>query len=561
MSIDPLVENAVNRVRKELIIRTDSISAAIANNTSGVSDLDLIAGENLTVGDPVSLGIDGKAYKSIGLLNNPNVPTPLPLATSTRYLLDTVASKIIALGVSSLDNDKLYTAVGMVSASGALTWGVVTTHTMADAIGQAGVVWDAVRQSNNQLFLAYNRGGTLRTRIVEYSGITTTVGTEVSTTATNTTSGGHLINLVADSTGRVLVAWFRNSSTFTLWGARATVSGTTITLGTETQITLSVAPSTTTDQRLEMLYDATQDRAVILAIYQYSGPQHQTDLVLVNFSSTVSTVATSALGNHSPSGTLRGALSRVSGTSSYLVRRCLDNTTTRARIFTVSTTAFTLGTEVTLSQNANAIDNANWVEDTVNNKIIFGYDSNGCQVFTRSGTTLTLQTTNTDIDFTSSTMNFFNPYVVGSFNSLQQIYDFSGTVPKAVGTLNIYTTALTSQARLLTATSGISYAISREASTKLGSSMNRFFIAGKLSNENQIGVSTQTVSAAATAKVRLKSIKTSSAKSITGLSGLTPGAHYYLDSSGARALAGISYLGYAKSATELILANPSGAEV
>jgi|LakMenE18May11ns_1017448.scaffolds.fasta_scaffold9959187_11 hypothetical protein len=529
----------------------------------GVSELDLVAGENLTVGDLVSLGIDGKAYKSIGLSNNSSVASPLPLATTTRYLLDTVASKIIALGVSTVTNTALYTSVGNVSASGALTWGAVTTHTMGSTIGISTASWDAIRQSNNQLMLVYTDNSLppyIRARIIQYSGTTTTVGTEVTTTATNVTNNP-VINLVADSTGRVLIAWFRNTSNFTLWGARATVSGTTITLGAETQITLTSAPASNTNQRLEMLYDATQDRAVIFANYQYASTSYGTDLVSVNFSSTVSTVSTSAQGNFaSPSGNLRGALSRVSGTSSYLVRRCLSNTTTSARIVTITTTAFTLGIEVTLSQNANGIDNANWVEDTVNNKIIFGYDSNGCQVFTRSGTTLTLEKTDTDIDFTSSIMNFFSPYVVGAFSSLQQIYDFSGAIPRAVGTLDINTTALTSQARLLTATSGITYSIEREAGAKLGSSIQRHLIARKLTNENQIGVSTQTVSAAATVRVRLRFNKTTPAKIVTGLSGLTPGVHYYTSTSGARDVAGVTYLGYAKSATELVLANPDGAE-
>lgn len=526
---------------------------------SGVSELELVAGENLTIGNPVSLGIDGKAYKSIGLLNDSSVASPLPLATTTRYHMDTVASKIVALGVNTADTDKLYTSVGTISANGALSWGAVTTHTMASAIGQTGVSWDAVRQANNQLFLAYAVGN-LRCRIIEYSGTTTTVGTEVSLAVTNVTFGV-VMNLVADSTGRVLIAWFRNTTTFTLWGSRATVSGTTITLGAETQITLAVTPNSTTDQQLEMLYDATQDRAVILAIYRYTGPQHETDLVLVDFSSTVSTVATSARGNHgSPSGTLRGSLSRLSGTSSYLYRRCLGNTTTNIAAFTVSTTAFTVGSELTLSQNSNTIQSTNWVEDTVNNKIIFGFDSNGCAVYTRSGTTLTLQTTDTTIGFASATLNFFSPYVVGNFSSLQQIYDFSGAIPRQVGTLNIFTNALTSQARLLTSTSGISYSIGREAGSKLGSSLSRNLISGKITNENQIGVSTQTVSAAATVKVRLRFNKTSPAKIVTGLSGLTPGVHYYTTLLGTRDVAGVTYLGYAKSATELVLANPNGAE-
>lgn len=540
---------------------------------SGTTSLNLVAGENLTVGDAVSLGIDGKAYKSIGLLNNSTAfANPLPLATTTKYLLDTVASKIIALGVSTVTNTALYTSVGAVSASGALTWGAVTTHTMADAIGQSGTTWDAVRQSNNQLFLAYIRGGQpLRTRIIEYSGTTTTVGTEVNTTLTNGTTN-IVMNLVADSTGRVLVAWFRNTSTFTLWGSRATVSGTTITLGAETQITLSQSADYINNQRIEMLYDSTQDRVVLAVMYHrgISNTPFYVDLILVNIATTVSTVATTnvqpSTADNSSFTNLEMAISRISGTSSYAIRFAHTLNTTgssndsRFRLFTVSTTAFTLGTEVTLGQNSNLIQNTNWVEDTINNKIIFGYDSNGCEVYTRSGTTLTLERTDANIDFSSGDLNFLTPYVVGNFNSLQQIYDFSAAIPRRVGTLSVHTSVIPSQSRLLATVSGITYSIQREAGAKLGSSIQRHLISRKLTNEDQIGVSTQTVSSGATAKIALRFNKTSPAKIVTGLSGLVPGIDYYVTVTGTRDVAGVAYLGYAKSATELVLANPDGAE-
>jgi hypothetical protein len=524
----------------------------------GTTSLDLVAGENLTVGDAVSLGIDGKAYKSIGLLNNSTAfANPLPLAETTKYLLDTVASKIIALGVSTVNNTALYTSVGTVSASGALTWGVVTTHTMGDSIGQSGTTWDAVRQSNNQLFLAYIRAGQpLRTRIIEYSGTTTTVGTEVNTTLTNGTSG-IVMNLVADSTGRVLVAWFRNTSTFTLWGSRATVSGTTITLGAETQITLPTTPNSVTDQRIELLYDSTQDKALIFC--SYVTPNFTGVLLLIDFSASLSLVTTNNLGALTSTTGVYLFLGKISGTSSYLIRYP-QSSSTESRVVTISTTTITLGTAVTLSQNSNLLQSTNWVEDTVNNKIIFGYDSNGCEVYTRSGTTLTLERTDANIDFSSGDLNFLTPYVVGNFNSLQQIYDFSTAIPRRVGTLSVHTNVIPSQSRLLATVSGITYSIEREAGAKLGSSIQRHLISRKLTNEDQIGVSTQTVSSGATAKIALRFNKTSPAKIVTGLSGLVPGIDYYVTVAGTRDVAGIAYLGYAKSATELVLANPNGAE-
>jgi len=373
-------------------------------------------------------------------------------------------------------------------------------------------------------------------------------------------------NLVADSTGRVLVVWWRNSASFALWSSRATVSGTTITLGAQTQIALSSGPNDTSSMRIELLYDATQDRVVMFTLYNVNpGGIYFPEYTLLDISTGTTVVSTTNLSTGSIGlGTYHIALSRVSGTSSYLMRYIgTTSTTTLARIFTISTTAFTLGAAVTLPQNSNTVQATNWVEDTVNNKIIFGFDSGGCAVYTRSGTTLTLQTTNTDIDLDSTNLNFFSPYVVSAFSSLQQIYDFSGAIPRQVGTLNIFTTALTSQARLLTAASGIAYGISREASSKLSETgaVPRHFIAGKLTNENQIGVSTQTVSSGATAKIALRFNKTSPAKIVTGLSGLTPGVHYYSTPTGSIGVAGVTYLGYAKSTTELILANSSGAEL
>jgi hypothetical protein len=69
MSIDPLVDNAVNRVRKELITRTNSISASIAALPALIppditKELTLVAGEDLTANIPVRLDSDGKVRRS-----------------------------------------------------------------------------------------------------------------------------------------------------------------------------------------------------------------------------------------------------------------------------------------------------------------------------------------------------------------------------------------------------------------------------------------------------------------------------------------------------------------
>lgn len=538
------------------------------SGSSGVSQLTLQAGENITIGNAIQLGVDGKAYKSAGVIQNGNIRSPLPLATTTRYLMDTTANKIIALGVNTGDTTKLYTCVGTVSATtnGSISWGTVTTHTMTAAIGASTSWWDAVRQTANQLFIVYHvsAGGTIYGRIVEYSGTTTTVGTEATLAATGITTGTLLANLVADSSGRVLLTWFRNTTGlgFGLWGSRITVAGTTITFGAETQINLwNGNPGSGVNQRIEMLYDSTQDRAIIVAQVDNN---IDNSIILVNFSSAVTTVQNASLVvGFTTSGSQLAVLSRVSGTSSYAVRIPASNTTTNFRLLTISTTAITLGTAVTLNTNCNSITTSNWAEDTVNNKIIIGYDSSGCGVYTRSGTTLTLEKNDTNLQFNSTSLNFFSPNIIGNFNSLLQVYNFSTTYPRLLGAINNHyasTCLITNHARQLGATSGITYFTEREAGRKLSDTLKVALLIGKPTNENLLGIAIETITSGNNVKIALEQTKTAPAKLVVGLSSLTPGAHYYTTATGTVDIAGQNYLGYAKSATELVLGNYNGAE-
>ena len=73
MSIDPLVENAVNRVRKELITRTDAISTSITNLSTLIppditKELTLVAGEDLLADTLVKLDADGKVRRASNIL-------------------------------------------------------------------------------------------------------------------------------------------------------------------------------------------------------------------------------------------------------------------------------------------------------------------------------------------------------------------------------------------------------------------------------------------------------------------------------------------------------------
>ena len=169
MSIDPLVENAVNRVRKELITRTDNITTAIANNTSGVSDLDLVAGENLTVGDPVFLGTDGKAYKTTTF---GNISSPITEASSTQYLIDETANKIIAIGFGT-STDQLYINIGAYSTTtGGITWGASTLSTAITSIGSG---FSCIKIASNKMVVSRIVSGDYKAMVIDYSGATAPV--------------------------------------------------------------------------------------------------------------------------------------------------------------------------------------------------------------------------------------------------------------------------------------------------------------------------------------------------------------------------------------------------
>jgi hypothetical protein len=567
MSIDPLVENAVNRVRKELITRTDNITTAIANNTSGVSDLDLVAGENLTVGDPVFLGTDGKAYKTTTF---GNISSPITEASSTQYLIDETANKIIAIGFGT-STDQLYINIGAYSTTtGGITWGASTLSTAITSIGSG---FSCIKIASNKMVVSRIVSGDYKAMVIDYSGATATFGAAVTATLTNMSAVASYREMISDGAGNFVSIWFRQSSNYNLMGMKGSVSGTTITLGAEVNLNTSFSVASSSFQSIVYAdYDSTVSRGVVIFAGDTTGNGTGNRLIitLLNFGGTLTKAYEDSIynvGNTTYKSFVSSArVIKLNAGDRYFLsyNNGESNPQIIAQLFTVSASSYSSGSPETVGTGNLATSSPTVYigEDTTNNKLFCsspGNTSNGyySSTFTYSGNTLT-KTNTPSVNYASQ---FLAPHAIALQSSVISLISLSGVLPRSVGsisnTLSVPDRGATRDQIILTATSGRSTFQIPRLVDSLGFFANH---GGKPTRYNELGVSTQTVSAAATVKVRLKSIKTSPAKIITGLSGLVPGAHYYVDSSGARALAGISYLGYAKSATELILANPSGAE-
>ena len=567
MSIDPLVENAVNRVRKELITRTDNLTTAINNNTSGVSDLDLIAGENLTVGDPVYLGTDGKAYKTTTF---GNISSPITEASSTKYLIDETANKIIAIGFDT-STDQLYINIGAYNTTtGNITWG---TSTLSTAITSIASGFSCIKVASNKMVVSRISGTSYSSMVVDYSGATATFGAVATATLTNMSSVPWYREMISDGANNFVSIWFRNFTNFNLMGMKGSVSGTTITLGSEVNLNTDSPVNTGSNAIIQYAdYDSTVSRGVVIFTGDTSGPTNRLKIVLLDFSGTLTKAYESEIAQ--AYGTyisyLNGArVIKLNAADRYFIAYN-DGAPgggyprIKAQLFTVSASSYSLGSAVDVGTGNSATNSPSVYigEDTTNNKLFCsspGNTSNGfySSTFTYSGNTLT-KTDTSDVNYASQ---FLAPHALVLQSSIISLISLSGVLPRSVGsissTLSVPDRGATRDQIRLTATSGRStFQIPRLVGS-LGFFANH---GGKPNRYNELGVSTQTVSAAATVKVRLRFNKTTPAKIVTGLSGLTPGVHYYSTTTGGIAVLGATYLGYAKSATELVLANPSGAE-
>ena len=532
----------------------------------GVSELDLVAGENLTVGDLVSLGTDGKAYKTTTF---GNISSPITEASSTQYLIDETANKIIAIGFGTSTN-QLYINIGAYNTTtGNITWG---TSTLSTAISGIANGFSCIKIASNKMVVSrIESSGGYSAMVVDYSGATATFGAVATAALPNLGAVPTYREMISDGAGNFVSIWFRNSTNFNLMGMKGSVSGTTITLGAEVDLNTASPVNTTSNQNIRYAnYDSAVSRGVVIFAGDTSGSTNRLKIVLLDFSGTLTKAYESEI--EQATGTYPSFLSyarviKLNAADRYFIaynNGASSNPRIKAQLFTVSASSASVGSSVDVGTGNNATNSPSVYigEDTTNNKLFCSSPTNTSNgfyssTFTYSGNTLT-KTDTTGVYYASQ---FLAPHAIALQSSVISLISLSGVLPRSVGsissTLSVPDRGATRDQIRLTATSGRSTFQIPRLVDSLGFFANH---GGKPTRYNELGVSTQTVSAAATVKVRLRFNKTTPAKIVTGLSALTPGVHYYTSTLGARDVLGVTYLGYAKSATELVLANPDGAE-
>lgn len=182
------------------------------------------AGESISAGDFVSW-LNGKAE------------------VGTDKQLSSTANTIKRISAVSLNENKVFIAYGYGSA--AYLYGVVCTfngdtitvgtETQLSNSTNTGDVLSAVKLAEDKVFIAHRYDAyTLYAMVCTINGTTITKGTD---TPLNTTSNVAMnIKVASLSNSKVFVTYAYNSSDYILYGVVCTISGTTISVGANTQL-------------------------------------------------------------------------------------------------------------------------------------------------------------------------------------------------------------------------------------------------------------------------------------------------------------------------------------
>ena len=210
----------------------------------GQNNTDFVADGAITSGKPVILNSAGTASAISETSASRSVPegsaaTILPAvygqngAKQIDCAFDVSSNKVVAVFQNPRNSGYLNYIVGDVTAAGAITFGTVTTLVSVNVQGRPSIAADP---SNSGTFvISYSAGESdARVAIGTVSGTTLTLGTGVQWVNANET--GHVAFDATSSTFVVVYRWASGSPGNSLYANAGTYSGTTITLGSRTQI-------------------------------------------------------------------------------------------------------------------------------------------------------------------------------------------------------------------------------------------------------------------------------------------------------------------------------------
>lgn len=231
MSIDPLVENAVNRVRKELITRTDAISTSITNLPTLIpsditKELTLVAGEDLIANQLVRLDSDGKVRRANNILAQAD---ELPLSVNAFPLLcfkTQANNKIVVIyqdysGSTAVRRDLFCSIYD--SNLNLLTKANIPLPVQRGS----GEAFSAIKSlgANNSVGISYSLGASGGVRFFSFvvndstnaitinSGVTITINASTHDHCVTSDSTGRYILVTASSSTSVAVATFDSNAT------------------------------------------------------------------------------------------------------------------------------------------------------------------------------------------------------------------------------------------------------------------------------------------------------------------------------------------------------------
>ena len=197
-----------------------------------------IASGSISAGAPVALKSSGvvEAVAEVTTTDTlgaeATVQTGNPSDTAPRIIYDSVNNRYVAVQTINLST---YAVAGTVSGT-TITWGTPVVLNNTGTSGGALVVWDD-NVKRPVAFYQYNN--TLEARVISGTGLNITLGTAV-TLSTNATSGNNFNwwPVYFGARNRVYCAYRAGTS---LYVRGLTISGTTITLGSENNIAPTIA--------------------------------------------------------------------------------------------------------------------------------------------------------------------------------------------------------------------------------------------------------------------------------------------------------------------------------
>ena len=304
------------------------------------------------------------------------------------------------------------------------------TYQIYDTFSSPKPTTSAIQVSKNKIFLLYNGNNALRSVICTISGTTITLGTETiietNSSYTYPIFSGALIN-----DNKVLVAYALQSVSGYAYSVVCTISGTTITIGTKSNY-ISSALANIAVITLE------SDKAIVIYGRRPSSDYVEIHGRICTISGTTITLGTDkTINSHSYSGTVISA-KLIDTNKVFIAHTYSYNYNLYAQVCTISGTTITVGSDTSLVTTANSGSNNIQAVTVDTNKVVVFHQKDNTRSLnymfcTISGTTITKYT---DGAFNSTSNTADNANAIYKGDRLYIYYSVSNTLKVYTANIN-----------------------------------------------------------------------------------------------------------------------------